>query len=250
MAKSTPSHLVTTGRSLFAIAILGFGVQYAIYGHLRLGLPLLPHWLANGSIIAYVMAALLIAGGFALLAAWRAAATTLALALILLAGAFLHLQRIDGVLRNGNARTAFLEALALAATGLILHALVTGSRITLGFGRLFFAFTMIVFGAQHFMYTSYIASLIPAWIPQHHLWVLVTGVALIAAGISILTSIAEKYAAFGLFAMLLGWVAVLHAPRILHALHNGDEWSSGLVALGLCGGSLLLAASTGQVRRN
>jgi hypothetical protein len=34
-------------------------------------------------------------------------------------------------------------------------------------------------------------------------------------------------------------------PRILHALHNGDEWSSGFVVLAFSGTSLLLAASSG-----
>jgi len=36
---------------------------------------------------------------------------------------------------------------------------------------------------------------------------------------------------------------------LLHALHSGDEWSSGLVVLGLCGASLLMAASSGQTSR-
>jgi len=111
-------------------------------------------------------------------------------------------------------------------------------------GRILFAFAMIVFGVQHFMYTRFVATLVPAWIPQHRLWVLFTGFALIAAGISIATTIADKYAAYGLFVLFFGWLVLLHAPRIFHALHSGDEWSSGFVALALSGASLLLAASS------
>jgi uncharacterized membrane protein YphA (DoxX/SURF4 family) len=115
-------------------------------------------------------------------------------------------------------------------------------------GRIFFAFAMIVFGAQHFMYTKFIADLVPAWIPAHHFWAIFTGIALIAAGLAIATTIADKIAAYCLFALFLGWLVLLHAPRI-HALHNYDEWASGFIVFALCGASLLLAASSDHTRR-
>jgi hypothetical protein len=31
--------------------------------------------------------------------------------------------------------------------------------------------------------------------------------------------------------MLFMWVIIVHAPRIVPAMHNPDEWTSGLVAL-------------------
>ena len=40
---------------------------------------------------------------------------------------------------------------------------------------------MIVFGAQHFMYAAFIATLIPAWIPFHLFWVYFTGAGFIVA---------------------------------------------------------------------
>ena len=81
-------------------------------------------------------------------------------------------------------------------------------------------------------------------IPYHHLWIVFTGFALIAAGLSIATTIEDKYAACGLFVLFFGWLVLLHAPRIFHALHNADEWSSGFVVLAFSGTSLLLAASS------
>jgi len=251
MAKSTASPVISIGRILYALAIVAFGVQYAIFGHLHLGLPLCPNWLANGSIIAYALAAILIAAGLALVATWRVAVVSLILGILLLASSFLYLQRIDFVLHNGNGRTVFLECLSIASAALVLHGLSTGrgAKLSMMPGRIFFAFTMILFGAQHFMYARFVATLVPRWIPQHYFWVIATGIALIAAGAAIATTIADKIANFCLFAMFLGWLILLHAPRILHTLHSGDEWSSGLVALALCGASLLMAASSDQTSR-
>jgi uncharacterized membrane protein len=251
MAKASSAPVVSTGRILFALAMIAFGVQYAIFGHLRGGLPLCPNWLRYNAAIAYAMAVILIAAGLALLAAWRTAAVSLALGLLLLFTSVLYLQRLEFVLHDGDGRTVFLECLAIASTALVLHGLSIGkgAKLTLMPGRILFAFTMIVFGAQHFMYTRFISYLVPVWIPEHVFWVIVTGIALIAAGVAIATTIADKIAGFCLFAMFLIWLVTLHAPRILHALHSGDEWSSGFVVLALCGSSLLIAASSDHTRR-
>jgi uncharacterized membrane protein len=246
MPKSTASPLTTSGRIFFAVAILGLGLQYALCGHLRPGLPLCPAWLHHSQLIADTLAAVLAAAAIALLAAWKLLPISLILGLLLLATSALYLQHIDFILHDGNGRTIFLECLSIAATALILHGLSAGAngKFSLMPGRILFAFAMIVFGIQHFMYTRFIATLVPAWIPQHRLWVIFTGLALIAAGISIATTIADKYAAYSLFVLFFGWLVLLHAPRIFHALHSGDEWSSGFVALALSGASLLLAASS------
>jgi uncharacterized membrane protein len=246
MPKSTSSPLATLGRVLYALALLGFGVQYALNGHLRRGIALCPPWLHPSHILAYALAALLIAAGLSLLTAWRVLAISLTLGLLLLVSSGLYLQHVNYVFHDADGRTLFLECLSFAATALILHGLSAGARgkFTLMPGRIFFAFAMVVFGLQHFLYIRYLTTLVPAWIPYHNPWVLITGFALIAAGLSIATTIEDKYASYGLFLLFFGWLVVLHAPRIFHALHSSDEWSSGLVVLGLSGASLLLAASS------
>ncbi len=244
MPKSSSSALTTLGRILYALAILGFGIQYALYGHLRRGLPLSPVWLPHNHILSYALAAICIAAGLALLTTWRTLTISLILGLLFLATAALYLMHVNYVLYDGDGRTLFLECLCLACTALILHGLSSGSRYSLMPGRLFFAIAMIVFGIQHFLYVRFLATLVPHYLPGHHLWVIGTGFALIAAGLSLATTIEDKYAAYGLFILFFGWLVILHIPRILHALHNGDEWSSGFVVLAFSGTSLLLAASS------
>jgi uncharacterized membrane protein len=248
MPKSASSPLTTLGRIFYALAILGFGVQYAVYGHLRRGLPLCPTWLHPNRILAYALAAIFIAAGLALLTTWRALSVSLILGLLLLGSAALYLMHFNYVFYDGDGRTLFLECLSLAATALILHGLSAGSKYSLLPGRLFLAIAMIVFGIQHFLYLRFLATLVPHYLPGHHLWILFTGIALIAAGLSLATTIEDKYAAYGLFVLFFGWLILLHAPRILHALHNGDEWSSGFVVLAFSGTSLLLAASSSGTR--
>jgi hypothetical protein len=244
MPKSASSPLNTLGRVFYALAILGFGIQYALYGHLRRGLPLCPIWLHPNTILAYALAALCIAAGLALLTTWRTTTVSLILGLVFLSTSVLYLMHFNYVAYDGDGRTLFLECLSLAASALILHGLSSGSKYSLMPGRLFFAIAMIVFGIQHFLYVRFLSTLIPHYLPGHHLWVIGTGLALIAAGLSIATTIEDKYAAYGLFVLFFGWLVLLHVPRILHALHNADEWSSGFVVLAFSGTSLLLAASS------
>jgi len=245
MPKSTSTPFTTVGRVLCALALLGFGIQYALSGHLRRGIPLCPTWLHPNMAIAYALSALCIAAGIALLTTWRTAVISLILGLIFLGTSALYLMHFNYVAYDADGRTLFLECLSLASTALILHGLSSGSKYSLLPGRLFFGIAMIVFGIQHFLYVRFLSTLVPRYLPGHHLWVLGTGLALVAAGLAIATTIEDKNAAYGLFLLFFGWLVLLHAPRILHALHNGDEWSSGFVVLALSGTSLLLAASSG-----
>lgn len=244
MPKSSSSALTTAGRVFFALAILGFGVQYALFGHLRRGIPLCPVWLHHGTILAYALAAVFILAGLALVTTWRTASVSLVVGLLLLATAVLYAMHFNYVAYDGDGRTLFLECVSLSSAALILHGVSSGSKYSLMPGRLFFAVAMIVFGIQHFLYLRFLTALVPHYLPAHHVWVLATGFALIAAGLSIATTIEDRYAAYGLFLLFFGWLVMLHIPRILHALHNGDEWSSGFVVLALSGASLLLADSS------
>ena len=84
----------------------------------------------------------------------------------------------------------------------------------------------------------------PAWIPAHLFWAYFVGLAFLAAAISIVTRRYMKLGAGLLGLMFFLWVVVLHGPRMAAAVHNGDEWTSALVALSMCGGSWLIAGKT------
>jgi uncharacterized membrane protein YphA (DoxX/SURF4 family) len=153
---------------------------------------------------------------------------------------------------SGSQWTRAFEALALGGASLVLSGVVpaatTASRGCDGAvdkasraGRILFGATLFVFGVQHFLYAAYIATLVPSWIPWHLFWTYLVGVAFLSAGLAITTGIVARPAAIMLSAMFFLWVVLLHGPRIARALHNGDEWTSGFVALAMSGGGLMVA---------
>jgi hypothetical protein len=70
-----------------------------------------------------------------------------------------------------------------------------------------------------------------------------TGAGFLAAALSIALGKVTRLAGSLLAAMFLIWVVVLHSPRVAHALHNGDEWSSLLFALCMGGAGFIFAGA-------
>jgi uncharacterized membrane protein len=243
------------GRILFAIGIAAFGVQYLLHGHYLGGLPPVPPWAPGGSIGAYFIGVFLIVAAVSIAAQWNARLfATLLGTLFLFCVVFLHLQHFSDVIHKGNDRTRALEPLALAAAAFVLAGTFSSGSakssawhsalgIISKLARFVFAFTLIIFGWQHFEYAAYLATLVPAWLPGHLLWIYFTGAGFIAAGASIALKILGRLAATLLGLMFFFWVVILHAPRVYASLHNADEWSSLFVALAMAGASFLVAST-------
>lgn len=251
--------LLHFGRLCFAISIAFFGAQYLLYGHFEGGLPLVPPWTPGAPVLAYVLGAALILSALSIVTLWKARYSAISLGtLLLLSFLFLHLLHASSILHNGTDRTRAFEGLTLSAIAFTLAGILPKDRNSsvqssatnwlIILGRLLFAISMIVFGAQHFMYAAFIATLIPAWIPFHLFWVYFTGIGFIAAGLSIATGILASLASMGLGVMFLLWFLLLHAPRVAAHPHNGDEWTSAFVALAVSGGSFLLASTFSKHR--
>jgi uncharacterized membrane protein len=219
-------------------------------------LPPVPPWAPGSAVLAYLSGAVLVAVGISLAIniQSRLSATLLGVFFFLCA-AVLHTMKLSSVINNGNDRTRAVEALALGAAAWILAGILpAGVRVSEGWetltgyltkaGLYLFAITLVIFGAQHFMYAQFIATLIPAWIPGHLFWVYFTGIGFIATALAIVTGILAGLGATTLGVMFLLWVIVLHAPRVFAAPRNGDELTSLFVAMAMCGSCLIVAAST------
>jgi len=158
--------------------------------------------------------------------------------------------RLRTVISQGGERTGALEALALAgaawvlagksSSGLTIFPGLRAFADTLSkIGLYLFAFSMLIFGVQHYMYAPYIATLIPAWMPAHLFLTYFTGTAFIAAAIAIASGIQARLGAALLGLMFLLWTVLLHAPRVFAHIHNKDELTSLFVALAMSGVLLL-----------
>jgi len=253
--------LVRFGRYLFAIALAGFGIEHFIFAHSPMLLKILPYT-ANGPVSAWLIGTGLVMGSlsFASGAGERLAGWLIG-GLLIIDFLIVHVPRMAGALRDAGLRTGGFETLSVAAIALILAALSTSTarglasekstgfvplrsrfdHVTAQLGRFLFAIALFIFGAQHFTLIPLIASLIPAWMPGHVFLAYFTGAAMVAAALSIATGKLIRLAGVLLAVMFLSWVATLHAPRVAHALHNGDEWCSLLVPVALAGGGLIVA---------
>lgn len=254
--------VANAGRYLFVIALGGFGLEHFIYIHSPFLRSILPYT-ADGPVTAVLIGGILLTASLSLASGRGAcvAARVLGAALIL-DFVIIHIPRMARAPGNAGVRGLGFETLSAGAIAFMLAPIFTASgskavprgdtralRTTARIGRYLFAFSLVIFGALHFMLTRFIASLIPAWMPSHLFLTYFTGASLIAAGLAIAAGraiAAGKLARLGgilLGVMFLIWVVTLHSPRVVHAITNGDEWASLLVAVAMAGGGLIVAST-------
>jgi uncharacterized membrane protein len=221
-------------------------------------MPPVPPCAPGEHVLSYVTGAVLLLIGISILIdkEVRYWSTILGL-LFLFCVAVLHAQHFHGIIHSGNDRTRAFETFALGGAAFILASISKGSSIQFLassnpmlaiVGRYIYAFSMIIFGIQHYLYAQYIAFLIPKWMPAHLFLAYFTGTAFIAAGLAIATHFFSRLASILLGLMFLLWVITLHTPRDIASPHNADELTSLFVALAFSGASFLLAAYSSKSR--
>jgi uncharacterized membrane protein YphA (DoxX/SURF4 family) len=250
--------VVTTGRIFFALAqiVVGFELFY-----FRQFVPMVePLWaqaIPGLAFWVYLVGILLIVAGGAILTGIKAR-----LAATLLAGLFLLsfvLLQVPGKVIAGDTSlggwTIPLKALTMAGCALVVAGTFppTGPgmdrRNPIGwleklipYGMYALAIQVILFGIDHFLYATPIATLVPAWIPGHLFWTYFAGVALIASGVGMIAGVKARLAATLLGAMILIWVLVLHIPRAIADPYSGigNELTSAFEALAKSGVAFIL----------
>ncbi len=246
--------LSRVGGILFGAAIALFGFLYLFHAR-GTGPAPGPPWTAETGVLAWLIGAAFVVAGLCIMSKlWaRAAAVLLAIALLLRV-LIVFVPRLFAHLHDPGPWTSGFEVLALGAAALILagelellNSMSWESLVMVG--RFLFAAALMVFGVQHFLYARFIATLIPSWIPGHLFWAYFVGVAFVAAALSIATKIQGRLAAALLGLMFLLWVIVLHVPRVAAAQHDGNEWTSAMVALAMSGGAFVLAGALRQSDR-
>ena len=257
--------LAAPGRVLFALGLGALGVAQFVTGTVVAGRA--PEWPAavpGGVAWAYAVGALLVATAAAALARTSfGRPLALASAAVLFVWAFLRqvpLAAADPTVGAvwtfaGKALAFSAGALALAATlprlparG-TLGAAVNAHDSLLVAGRVGLGLFMVLSGVQHFLYTEFVATLVPAWIPGAVPWTYAAGVFLVAGGLGLLLPPTVRLAG-ALSGLMFGlWVVLLHVPRALADLGGpqANEWVAVAEAVACCGLALILAGTAGQV---
>ena len=92
--------------------------------------------------------------------------------------------------------------------------------LTKTIGKFLFAIPFAIFGIMHFTSGSDMSPMVP--LPGGIIWVWVTGVALIAAAISIIIGVKDKLAAFLLGVVMILTALTVHMPMVASASAAGD----------------------------
>ena len=108
-------------------------------------------------------------------------------------------------------------------------------------GRVLYGAPFAVFGAMHLAMGSAMAGAVPSFAPGGGtLWIYVTGIAMLAAAVSIVTNLMTRISGILLAVLMLLFAFTLHLPPFLAG--EQMELPSILKNTALAGGALLVAA--------
>src|SRR5437870_8307475 len=242
------------GRLLFSLAIIGIGVETLICSYVSshsLGahyqvVPVIP-WLPAIPSLVYLVGAIFLLCGASLLFQRNVVVSSITLgALMLLCGLAFDVPRHPNLV-SAEWRTNVLEPIAIGSLAWLAPGLGGIPRWLHRASRYVLAFALIVFGIGHFQVLTFIASMVPGWIPWHWFWTVFFGVAFIAAGVSFATGFLQRWAALGVGLMFALWTVTIHLPPVLNsfripgATQDPDKWSDVFIVVALWGGSWAIA---------
>jgi putative oxidoreductase len=237
------------GRLLFSLAIIGIGVETLICSYASshsLGphhevVPVIP-WLPAIPSLAYLVGAILVLCGAGLLFQRTLVVSSITLgALMLLCGFAFDVPRRPNLM-SAEWRTNVLEPIAIGSLAWLAPGLGGIRRWLHRASHYLLAFALIVFGIAHFQVLTFIASMVPGWIPWHWFWTVFFGVSFIAAGVSFATGFLQRWAALGVGLMFALWTVTIHLPPVLNffripgATQDPDKWSDAFIVVALWGG--------------
>lgn len=217
------------GRFLFATGVLGIAIEHFIYQGIMIGrAPAWPGSLPGKLSGAYLTGIVFIIISMTIFTGIKARVACITGALLIFIFAFLrHIPVVAADMFLGGAWTSAGKALvfiggflAIAATypkvqstGIKKFANLEKEFIIAG--RLCLGIFMVIAGVQHFMFTGFVATLIPQWFPGNaELWSYAAGVMLLAGGVGLFIPKAASPAALLSGIMIFSWVWIVHIPRV------------------------------------
>lgn len=254
--------LIKTARISYGIMIAALGTQQIIYKAFR---PvILPPWhlsFPGFTLFVYLLSAIFIAGGLAIVFNKKTKPISLILGAIFLL-LFILCQIpyelfADPYYGHLGEWASAEKELVFAGGGFIVAGsfpsqegsgqkrffILNLREKTIPFGSFLMCITFVSFGIDHFLYAKGISSLVPAWIPGAMFWTYFAGAALFCSGIAIILRIKLKLSALLLALMIFLWLIFLHIPRAIADPYGlqGNEVSSVFEAFGFSGIAYLIA---------
>jgi uncharacterized membrane protein len=232
--------IADSGRLAVGAAVVGTGLMQAVNADFVRLVPKLPAWWPVPQASAVVAGLVLLVIGGAILTGYRQRSAGLALA-ALLAGVFLlRMPEIAGNPAAGYIWTNPAKVLAMLGGALLLAGEMSWGRMAAAY---LLGIFLLICGAQHFVYASFVDTMVPAWIPPGpRFWTWFTAAALLAGGQGAVVPALRRPAGFLAGVMILLWVTLVHIPRTLET-KSAFELAGVFEALGLAGVAWLVASS-------
>ena len=108
-------------------------------------------------------------------------------------------------------------------------------------GRILFAIPFAIFGVNHFLMTDYYLGMLTSFIPLGAYTIILTGIMLIAASISIITKKFVKISTLLLAFLLFLFIVTIHIPHLFIETDRTVTIIALLKDISLLGGSLMIA---------
>ena len=241
---------IKAGKDFLAFSILAIGSIHIIFNDFPSGLLPVSDTVPGRAILVYISGAIMIVSAILLMLRRYAGAYLIGVLLLLLLAFFL----VPALIKNPydpNGWTSTFEILSIFSGALMLAGIFLPNELhakwkigtsagLLMTGRYLFAVALVVFGAQHYMYKSFLINLIPAWVPARSFMEGVVLVAFFAVALSIFLQQLERLAASLLAFMFFIWFWILHVPRVIANTGVEAEWTSMFIVMAMCGISLLI----------
>lgn len=223
--------LVPAGRALFAISMIGLGLEHFYFQAFITGrAPPWPESLPGGGAWANLTGIVIVAAGALILIGKRGRQAAFLLgALIFFWAVLRHVPVVIASDILSPDYTRAVKALAFCGGALAVAATFpkegsSRSGWTAKFpdrdeafvlaGTVCLAVFMVNNGIQHFIYTEFVASLIPSWFPGDPLfWTYFSAIALFAGALGMLYPRTAYAAALLTGIMVFAWVWIVHVPR-------------------------------------
>lgn len=242
--------ILRLGRPLFGAGVASLGVVCVAYRNAGIGLDAVP---AAPWPIALLTGAVLVGSGASLVTAWhpRRGAGVLAavLAFWLLA---LELPALSSYPGSPEVLAAALQTLALGAAACMLWSAlsaghggaagVRGGETTVSrVARLVLAASLMGLAVVDLLRHTSFGVAVPASAPAPALWPYVSGVILLAVGLSFATRVKAREMAMLLGLVLTAWALAVDWPRVVARPRSQGEWMALCFALALAGAVWLVA---------
>ncbi len=248
------------GHGMFGISVAGLALLSLAYGNFAPIMGPLPASIPWPQLWTYGLGAILLAAGAGLLFARTALASAMIVGVY---GAVWVVSRARPVFpkpMSVGSWYGLAEALGPLLGAWILYALLRrrvdppAAALMAGDGalrvaRVLFGAACVAYGAAHFAYASYTASMVPAWLPGRTGIVYLTGACHAAAGLGLLFGILPRLAAtleammLSLFGVLVWFPCFFAQPMPEWAPSRQIQWSETLLTFLLAGSAWIVAAS-------